>query len=402
MNLFPFLLLILCLPFGPSLQSIAIGIATFTILIRDRAGLKTLAQKIGRKEGISLGLLLAVIVLPIISTLLNSKNPETDVISFFFGFAPLLIVPILFLIQRPIPREGREKLELVWTFLMIFWAVAALSQHIWGWKIQGVSLVHGDFFKRSQGFYSHPLTLAYVSLMLYPFHLVLLAADFKNWRRIALLLGNLALLYFSASRTAQAVALLATAGFALSYFKGRTRIYLLTAMTVAMIGVFSTPNAISRRFSAMSSGMLSEEKESAYADDRIAFWIVHLNMVKERPILGHGINLDKTYRVPYYDAIGLPGFKKAYEAHNQILQIAAEGGIVAAIAFLAWLVSLHFNWRNGSKNLAFIRDLTLICLFLGGLTQNAYFDGEVRFALMTLLSFLYASGLHSKQAEVRV
>lgn len=391
MNLFPFLLLILCLPFGPSLQSIAIGIATFTILIRDRAGFKTLAQKIGNKERISLGLLLVVIILPIISTVLNSKNPETDVVSFFIGFAPLLVLPIVFLLQKPIPQEGQRKLEVFWTFLMIFWAVAALSQYIWGWKIQGVTLVHGDFFKRSQGFYSHPLTLAYVSLMLYPFHLVLLATDFKNWRRIALVLGNLALLYFSASRTAQAVALLATVGFALSYFKGMTRIYLLIGMTVALISVFSTPNAISRRFSAMSSGMLSEEKESAYADDRIAFWIVHLNMVKERPILGHGINLDKTYRVPYYDAIGLPGFKKAYEAHNQILQLAAEGGILTALAFIAWLVSLHFNWRNGSRNLTYIRDLTLICLFLGGLTQNAYFDGEVRFALMTLASLAYVT-----------
>jgi O-antigen ligase len=400
MNLFPFLLLILCLPFGPSPQSIAIGIAAITILVRDRARLKDLAQKIGRKERISLLLLLLVIILPIISTFLNSKNPERDVFSFFLGFAPLLILPILFLTQKPIPKEGHHKLELFWTFLMIFWALAAVSQHIWGWKIQGISLVHGDFFKRSQGFYSHPLTLAYVALMLWPFHLVLLAIDFKNWRRVALVLGNLALLYLSASRTAQAVALLATLGFALSYFKGKIRIYLLLGMTVALIGIFSTENAVSRRFSNMSSGMLSEEKESAYADDRIAFWIVHWNMVKERPILGHGINLDKNYRVPYYDAIGLPGFKKAYEAHNQILQIAAEGGMLAALAFIAWLVSVHFSWQNSSRNLRYIRDLTLICLFLGGLTQNAYFDGEVRFALMTLLCFLYASGHYSKQTDV--
>lgn len=382
----------ICLPFGTSVQSIATAIVAFYLLIAKRRQLKDLFTNFSKIERSSLLGLLLVILLPMAATLLNPKNPEKDVISYFFGYAPLLVVPSLFVLAKPIPKQGLAILEKIGSGIMLAWALLLLTQHIWGWRIQGIELVRGLSYMRSQGFYSHPLTLAYVALMIWPFHLVLLCAKPRNIYRLVSLLANLALLYFSASRTAQAVALLAAVGFTLSYFRGRNRLVLIGCMIAALLGIFSTENSISRRFRGMSTQMISEEKEGPYPDDRIAFWIVHWNMVKERPILGHGINLDRDYRAPYYDAIGLPGFKKAYEAHNQILQLAAEGGIGAALAFLLWLGSLHYNWQSAGPTLKRIRDLTLICLLLGGLTQNAYLDGEVRFALMTLLSLIHAMG----------
>ncbi len=392
MNLFPFVLLMLCLPLGTSPQSIAAAVSSFFLVFTQRRQLKSLPGLLTKREKISQAFLLSVIVLPLIATLLNAKNPEFDIYSNFIGYIPLLLVPSLFALCRPLSFEGIKRLDRLWLVMMILWAIVVFSQNLWGWKIQGVELIRGDFFKRSQGFYSHPLTLAYVALMIWPFHLVLLCKEFRNPSRYLQALANLILLYFSASRTAQAVAICATVGFTLYYFKGRVRCILIGGMVAGFIGIFSSKNIISQRFKSMTS-QISEEKESPYADDRIAFWIVHWNMVKERPLLGHGINLDRNYRISYYEAIGLHGFKKAYEAHNQLLQLAAEGGIPAALAFLSWLISVHFNWRKSSSTLRSIRDLTLVCLFFGGLTQNAYFDSEVRFALMTLFSMIYAMRL---------
>ncbi|RZA13124.1 MAG: O-antigen ligase domain-containing protein, partial [Proteobacteria bacterium] len=241
-----------------------------------------------------------------------------------------------------------------------------------------------------------PLTLAYVGLMLWPFHLLLLCQDLRKKSRYLLVISNLALLYFSASRTAQAVALIVSVGYLFYTFRGRNRLIVAGSLALCLAGVFGTDNNVSRRFKSMGT-QISEEKESPYRDDRIAFWIVHYIMVKERPMTGHGINLDKAYRVPYYDRIGLPNFKKAYEAHNQLLQLAAEGGLAAMFAFIAWMGTVHFNWKQAPRYVHDIRDLTIICLFLGGLTQNAYMDGEVRFALLTLMSLAFAAGFGQRE-----
>ena len=399
MNVFPFALLMICLPLGTGLQSLATTICTFFLLISRRGHIKNLPQFFTSGEKLSHVLLLAVIVLPLFATLLNLKNPEDDVLSNFLGFIPLVLLPCLFVISRPVPRENFRKIELGWTVIMSLWMVAVITQHLWGWKIQGVEIVRGMSYTRSQGFYSHPLTLAYVALMLWPFHLVLLCYRPRAVGRYILVIANLSLLYYSASRTAQVVAVIATLGFTLSYFRGRTRGILIGIMALGVLGIFTTDNMISKRFLSMKT-QISEEKESDYPDDRIAFWIVHWNMVKERPLLGHGINLNREYRMPYYQAIGLRGFKKAYEAHNQLLQIAAEGGLMAAAAFLAWLGSLHYNWKNGPRALKHIRDLTILCLLIGGLTQNAYFDGEVRYAIMTLFALMYAFRLNRQTSEL--
>ncbi|MBC7660084.1 MAG: O-antigen ligase family protein [Chitinophagaceae bacterium] len=398
MNLLPFLILILSMPFGIAFQCLALVVVSFWILIKKRHDLKTWRLQVGHQESRSIGLILMVAIFQMGATLLNPANPTRDIFSFLMGYLPLILLPCLFVLMPKLEANDLARLEKVWTGVMIFWSLLVISQALKGWHISGIAFELGDTYRRSQGFYSHPLTMAYVALMLWPFHLVLLCTDPRKINRCIMLTSNLLLLYFSASRTAQAVALLSTVGFMFYYFRGRHRWFVLVGLVLAIGGIFSTNNTVSRRFMSMTSH-ISEEKESSYPDDRIAFWVVHYIMVKERPFMGHGINLDKPYRVPYYEAIGLHNFKKAYEAHNQILQLAAEGGLGAALAFIFWLGSLHFNWLNGPQALKWIRDLTVSCLFFGGLTQNAYFDGEVRYALMTLMALAFAMGYGRTRAE---
>lgn len=386
----PYLLLLIAIPFGISLQSLALFTCAVFILTRERKQLAELALKVGVAERSSSFLLLAVITLQILATLINPKNPERDVLSFALGFLPLVLVPRFFTLLPALTRDQKNQLETLAALIMGFWAIVAFSQHVIGWKISGTSLVTGIQYTRAQGFYSHPLTLAYVALLLWPLNLVRFAEKLNDPRRVLMLLANLVLLYYSASRTAQATAALLTFGFVIWSFRGRLRAAIIATLAVGLLGTLLTPNIISQRFLRMTT-QISEDKESSFADDRIAFWMVHSKMIRERPLLGHGINLDRSYRLPYYEAIGLFDFKKTYEAHNQILQLAAEGGVLCALAFILWLVSLHFNAKNSPLWIRQTRDLTIVGLFLGGLTQNAYFDGEVRYAMTLLLALLLAS-----------
>lgn len=395
----PYLLLLIILPFGIGLQSLALFVFTLWVLIQKRKELGEGWKGVGGAEKRSFLILTAVIGMQVLATFLNPKNPETDVVSFALGFLPLVVVPGLFTLLPSLKPEQKDQLEKIFAFVMGFWAIVVVSQNVVGWKISGTSIVTGIQYTRAQGFYSHPLTLAYVALMLWPAILVRFSQNFKDPRRVLALVANLVLLYYSASRTAQAVALLLTLAFVIWSFRGRVRALILGALTVGILAVLLTPNVVSQRFLRMTT-QISEEKESGFADDRIAFWVVHSNMVKERPLLGHGINLDREYRLPYYEAIGLPDFKKAYEAHNQILQLAAEGGVICALAFVLWLVSLHFNGKSSPLWMRRARDLTILGLFLGGMTQNAYFDGEVRYALVLLLGLFFAQMKASAQKPI--
>jgi O-antigen ligase len=109
-------------------------------------------------------------------------------------------------------------------------------------------------------------------------------------------------------------------------------------------------------------------------------------MIYERPLLGHGIRLDEEYRTPYYDQIGLSNFSKKYPAHNQLLQIQAESGLIGLVFFMAWIIiNLKiFNQLDRKNSLIFKQ--TLLILLMAGLTQNAFQDSEVRFILTLLFS----------------
>jgi hypothetical protein len=107
-------------------------------------------------------------------------------------------------------------------------------------------------------------------------------------------------------------------------------------------------------------------------------------MIQERPLIGHGVHIGLDYRRPYYERIGLGDFKKQYPAHNQYIQMLAEGGLIALSCFIAWLV-FSFRLAKDPRCPLFLRlavPQTLWIFILGGLTQNAFYDSDVRMGLV--------------------
>ena len=80
-------------------------------------------------------------------------------------------------------------------------------------------------------------------------------------------------------------------------------------MLSIIVGISFTKNPISDRFKSTVTQKSALECQG-YPDDRVAFWHVFVNMIKERPVLGHGIDLNTKYRTPLLQAIGLGEFKK--------------------------------------------------------------------------------------------
>ena len=138
--------------------------------------------------------------------------------------------------------------------------------------------------------------------------------------------------------------------------------------------------------------MLSEKglnRESNYLDDRVAFWHAHWLMIKEKPLYGHGVQLDETYRQPYYAEIGLSDFSKKYAAHNMYIQILTNGGILLLFIFFIWLFLLYRYILLKLESERFMCIQALLGFLVASLTQNAFQDSSVRVTLSILLSFLY-------------
>ena len=150
----------------------------------------------------------------------------------------------------------------------------------------------------------------------------------------------------------------------------------------------ATKNPVSVRIYATFTDEGLGRYAKDYPDDRLAFWHAHWEMIKERPLMGHGMHLGTEYRTPYYESIGLGDFIKKYEAHNQYIQVTTNGGFVGLCLFLTWLGwYLIKAWSLQKKSLTMmIVFQSLAGISFAGLSQNAFQDSEVRFAMLLMIT----------------
>ena len=318
------------------------------------------------------------------STWLNPKNFENPFTA-CGGFLGIWLLPALIntgVEGNSVTLRVFVERAMKWVpYFILIWGLIALSQMLFGWKLAGSSFVTSVL--RAQGFYSHPLTLAYVALVLFPFAVVWFLRRPKKLSSVALFSAVLLLLVASKSRSAQAVAFLVLLWNVWLMLKGKTRLVVVALLLVAVIGTLATKNPVSSRFHQMIE---NPDASGDLVDDRVVFWEVHWQMFKEKPVLGHGENLGTAYRTEYYNTLGYQDFVRKYEAHNLLLQVLVNSGLVGIFFFLLWLgwiVTVLYRSQNSELGQAPLQ--SVLALLLGGMTQNAFQDSEVRYAFMFVI-----------------
>jgi len=346
---------------------------------------------------------LALLGVLVVATLLNPRNPARYNETFVGGHLLWLFVPpVVWLVQ---PRLAARDWQGLFHFLAgvsVFMTIVALSQNVWGWALGPGGIVSVP--ARAHGLYSHPMSLAYVSVLLFPLGCT---AVFRYPRYVAawtLALSSLICVFASGSRTVEAVSIGVLVVQVFIFVRGRARLALLGVMTAALLALAVTHNPVSQRFYGM---LTHHDVHVDYPDDRFAFWQANFDMFLERPLIGHGDNLNTQYRSRYYDAIGLHDFVRQYEAHNMYLQVAVNAGILGLLAFLVWLVwhlklAVWLMRRPASEFAGHAAMATLIALMLAALTQNAFQDSAVRYTLTALVTGLWLAARdlapHSKSS----
>jgi O-antigen ligase len=389
---------LLVAPLGVAGQNIGLGLGLLVFMISLMRNHKN--RRLNDAIPPSLWQFLTIwlmMIIPITSATI-ARGASDDALSFLAGHLLCSVIIVMGLLIRPSHIKHSFLLNVA-TFLVAVLAVVAVSQVIFGWKFQGSEIQ--SQIKRAQGFYSHPLTLAYVCLAIMPWSFSRMLAHLKDWRSLIIGIGTGITILAS-----QSVTVITISAFTILFLmiKLLPKRQLLLASIVALgttTIILNTPNPIESKFTMVLSGERSD-RETPYADDRIAFWHAHWEMFKESPILGHGTGLTATERRPFYEKIGLGHIKRMYEGHNMFLQASVEGGLISVVAlcafFIWWFIQVKVNLTGESwYRLAMLT--TPIVIALGGLTQNAIQDSEVRYMiLLVCASALYLARLnHVKQ-----
>lgn len=379
----PLIIALLILPLAVAGQNIGIGVVGLMLFVqiflrRKGLPLRELKSEIGGLFVVSV----AYVAWGLLSSVLNPAAPFAQSGKFAYGYLLwILLPPVAFLAQERLDDRGLRQLQVALAVVSAVMGGVAVTQAAYGWKLAGAHVV--ATIGRAQGFYSHPLTFAYVVMLFVPVGWLGVLKRPRDGISWTILLGGLAGVYASQSRTVQAVVAAAMVLGALFAAKGRARVVAAGVIAALGIGVAVTDNPMKERFLRTVSGGY-DVKSERYADDRLAFWDVHREMFLERPLIGHGENISTAYRVPYYERLGLGALERKYEAHNTYLQIAVNGGLVGLAIFLMWF-GLVFRRARGTP----VAWHALLIFAVASLTQNSFQDSEVRFALTLLVTGLF-------------
>lgn len=386
-------LLILVAPLGVAGQNIGLGLsllifAVFSIYERGRRLRAVLKSPVVAQ----FFLIWFVTLFPsVVTTLAKGQLKEAG--RFLLGY--VLVTP-MFVLGLALRDEVRSKvIKNFSTIILVLLSIISLSQFLTGWQLAGLTVT--EQIKRAQGFYSHPLTLAYASLCIMPLICARALAKPRDW---CALLSGLALLVMIA--TSQSLTVISLTAVTLTFLSinlltGKKMLALGLIATTLGIVALSTPNPISQKFQTVLAGQRSDH-ETPYPDDRLAFWHAHWEMFKDAPIVGHGTDITREDRKPYYERIGLGHIKRMYEAHNMYLQAAVEGGLVAGLGLLTFLIWWFLHARSFKQVESWQRlgaMITPLAFAAGGLTQNAIQDSEVRYLLILSCTFCFTISMPS-------
>jgi O-antigen ligase len=379
-------LLAFAVSFGPPVQyGAAVFAASFFLTLIFRHGWRVLSRETVPHlfwAGAFLGwLALRAVVSP-------DSFTFSQFVEYFVGYLPWLLLPWLGVFSTDFVDK---RYTLVWRALvagLACMAAACLIQYFFSYRLDGLLLVPSD--SRAQGLVSHPLTLAYAMLVVWPWALEWVFSSPHRPLGWLMFSANVVGLWTSESRTVQIVALGLLIFYGLRYFRGRMK-FLIPAVLLALIVVGGlTENRLVVKY--WKTAQLQVDRLSDYPDDRLAIWHANGRMAIEQPLVGYGPFVSKDRLNKQYEEIGLGQFQKKYWAHNQFLQIILDGGLVALFLFLGWIESIaRLAWRDRLTKPYARATLGMLAVFLlAGFTQNAFHDLEVRFALTFCVMMFFA------------
>ena len=248
---------------------------------------------------------------------------------------------------------------------------------------------------RACGFFTMPTNFAHAANMTMCFPVAALLLKWSSSQRVrAFLLLTTALLGL-------AVYLSFTRGAWIALFFALTVLAALVNKKLAVVGVFSVLAAAGGLYltnkSMQDRAATLVNPDFASNAERLDLWRANVQMFKEYPIFGLGLN-DNERRSEEYNAKVGNKLNKVGNAHNTYLQFLSGTGLLGLVAYLAFMgfyFLLSFRlWKLVPADRIWHRTLILgaigaqVAMHLGGLTDCNFKNLHVNHQFITILALL--------------
>jgi O-antigen ligase len=235
------------------------------------------------------------------------------------------VLSLLPLLLALVSVDGEARARVVTRGLMIMGALLA----VFGFVQIAIGGAGVDLARRMAGPFSHYQTFAGVLLLCGAFAFTRIVCGGTGWIAAAIAGTVLPAVALSLNLTRGSwVALAGMVVFALAVRRPR---HLLWVVPAAIVAVLVLPPAVRER----AISIFDLRDESNY--DRLCMLDAGLRMVAERPLLGLGPGVVET-RYPLYRHPTAPRDHRPH-LHDTYLQLAAEYGVLALLAFAAILIA---------------------------------------------------------------
>ena len=365
-------LLLILLPISPAAVEISFGLLLIGWIV-ERCDPATRGQTVWLRVGMRPVLLAILAYLGACAfSVFISDTPMLSVRALIFKWGEYLVLCLLAvdLGSRPeIVRRGLGALR--WSTVLVVLEVA--TQVLFGrGLLRGHHIGAVWNFSRITGPYENPIDLGTYLMVA----ILLLLADGlahqgrRRWGRLGWLLVLTGMLIVTEAFGALIALWL---GFVvIMVVTPRVRRYGVVALVVSMVlgvAVFHRTGHLRQVMSISEIGKV----------DRVMMWQAALGMIRDRPLLGHGLGTFMSNYLAYW----VGGERAPRYAHNCYLQVAAETGIVGLAAFL-WVL-----WAIGMA-------------IMGGIRRAAA-DDRVRLAgfLAALAAFAAQAGIDTNFYSLR-
>jgi len=336
----------------------------------------------------------AVLIIPVLwSFFIVDEN--SDVIIALERRLTFILTPISFLF---LPKDDLSKIKdyalkgLTYGAILssAFLLIMVLSKY---YDVKPLFTIDNDLFNyfHTNAHYTSPIAIhpSYFGVYLLSSLAVLFFTtiiNFRRWKVPVIGLISLSIIFVN-SRIVLGLYILLIILYGAKYFHTRFKnkkttlistVTLITIIIFVFFSLFKNTYLIQRATNEvaweLSNQIGTKYNGKGSGDSRLARWGAAIELVKIKPILGHGVSMETTVLKNQYIKMGMNTAAKAsYNSHNQFLGFAVESGLIGLAILLFYLI-LNLILSIKSRDLLslfFFITVTSICLVENYLIRNA-------------------------------
>lgn len=250
---------------------------------------------------------------------------------------------LIWMLREDLARERLLKLS---AWLLLFWVVDALIQAAVGYDLLGYAYparLNGVFGPDN---WKLGLTLAMLSPIVWEY----VSRNGAKWQLALAWLGTAAVVLLASNRQSWIVFAIASVMWSwvyaqrLGFHPARLLVPIVVVAVVAGVGAYQANDKFAKRMDQSIAALdFSYESLNAASSMRLNLWTNALNVLESHPVNGAGVRAYR-YAYPQFAEAGDPFMNPdgtgQFYAHQLLLEVGSEAGVIGLVGLLAFFLLL--------------------------------------------------------------